>query len=712
MHRKTPQISQASFTVDRGNALPLGSTLKKEGVNFSIFSEHATHVTLVLFETGIDVPVATFELSPTINTTGFIWHILVEGIDPNVIRYGYKMDMQPNPNPDVYRFNPNTILIDPYAKALSGASEWGVMYTRDGEEKPKGLAIRNRRSIINDTYFDWGDDKQLCIPESETVIYELHVRGYTAHSSSGVGQKGTYLGLCDKIPYLKKLGITAVELLPVYEFEETGIDRIDPQTGEQLLNFWGYDPINFFSPKAAYASDGRNAQQIKEFKQMVLEFHKAGIEVILDVVFNHTAEGEIDHHTFNYRGIDNPTYYITDPESGEYKDYSGCGNTVNCNHPVVRDMIIDALHHWVIDNHIDGFRFDLASILGRGEKGEVLSNPPIIERIANDPVLAKTKLIAEAWDAAGLYQVGDFPAYDRWAEWNGKFRDDIRDYVKGNSGKVSVLAQRMMGSPDVYRQSGRSPFYSVNFVTCHDGFTLRDLVSYDQKHNIRNGEKNRDGSNDNHSWNCGVEGESDDPAINKLRLRQQKNIAYLLILSDGVPMIMAGDEFGRTQNGTNNAYCQDNETSWVDWTLLEKNSGLFRFFRLLIQHKKNYSLSKYHDYVFDDSNSPNSEVHFHGVKAYQPDWSESSRTLGLQVRSSKRSLNDDKKEKVDMYTFSNAHWEAHKVELPTLKKGAQWYLIMDTSKASPEDFLEEPLLLEDQKQYTVIERSTIMLEGR
>ena len=712
MHSKDSKITQTSFSIDRGNALPLGSTLTKEGVNFSIFSEHATQVTLLLFESGTDAPVATFELSPDKNTTGSIWHIAVKGIDPKVIRYGYTMDMQPNPNPQLYRFDPDTILVDPYAKSLSGASEWGVMYTRSGKKKPEGLAIRDRRSVIDDTYFDWGDDKQLCLPPSETIIYELHVRGYTAHSSSEVDQKGTYLGLCEKIPYLKELGITTVELLPVFEFEETGIDKVDPETGEHLLNFWGYDPINFFAPKASYASDGRNGKQIEEFKKMVLEFHKAGIEVILDVVFNHTAEGNQDGHTFNYRGIDNPTYYITDPETGEYKDYTGCGNTVNCNDPVVRDMIITALRHWVIDMHIDGFRFDLASILGRDENGEVLSNPPIIERIANDPVLTKTKLIAEAWDAAGLYQVGSFPAYDRWAEWNGKFRDDIRSYVKSDSGKVRALAQRLMGSPDVYRQSGRSPFYSVNFITSHDGFTLRDLVSYDHKYNVRNGEEDRDGSNDNYSWNCGAEGESDDPAIEKLRLKQQKNMAFLLLLSDGVPMILAGDEFGRTQKGNNNAYCQDNETSWVDWSLLEKNSGLFRFFRLIIQHKKEYSLSKCHEYVFHDANSADSEVHFHGVKAGQPDWSDSSRTLGLQVRSTRNSLNNSKKEEVDIYIFSNAHWEEHQVELPTLENGAKWYLFVDTDKESPNDILETSQLLEDQKYYSVAERSTIMLEGK
>jgi len=712
IHSKVSKNTQATFSIERGDALPLGSTLTKKGVNFSIFSEHATQVTLVLFTSGVDAPITTFELSSSENTTGSIWHILVKGIDPKVIRYGYRMNMQPNPNPQLYRFDPESILIDPYAKAISGASEWGVMYTREGQKPPVKMGVRDRRSIIGGMCFDWGDDKQLCTPPEEMIIYELHVRGYTAHSSSKVDQKGTYLGLCEKIPYLKELGVTTVELLPVFEFEETAIDKTNPETEEKLLNFWGYDPINFFSPKAAYASDGRNGKQINEFKKMIRTFHQAGIEVILDVVFNHTAEGDKDGHIFNYRGIDNPTYYIVDSESGEYKDYTGCGNTVNCNNPVVRDMIIDALRHWVIEMHVDGFRFDLASILGRDEDGEVLSNPPIIERIAYDPVLTKTKLIAEAWDAAGLYQVGSFPAYDRWAEWNGKFRDDIRSFVKSDSGKVKALAQRLMGSPDVYRQSGRSPFYSVNFITCHDGFTLRDLVSYDQKHNLQNGEKNRDGSNDNSSWNCGVEGKSDDPAIETLRLKQQKNMALLLILSDGIPMILAGDEFGRTQKGNNNAYCQDNDTSWIDWTLLEKHSGLFRFFRLLIQHKKEHLLSKLHDYVFDDSNSPDAEIHFHGIKAGEPDWSDASRTLGLQVHATKKSLNHDKEEEVDIYIYSNAHWKAHQIELPLLKEGVKWYRLVDTGKVSPEDFLEVELLLEDQKHYDVMDRSTVMLLGK
>ncbi len=679
-------------------------------INFSIFSNHATHVTLLLFKSGENAPIESFELSPHTNRTGSVWHIHVEGIDPKTMRYGYKMDMQPNPNPDLYRFDPDTILIDPYAKALSGASQWGVMYARKGDENAKELTARDRRGIIDHLEFDWGDDSQLCTPPSETIIYELHVRGYTVDTSSKVTHKGTYLGLCEKIPYLKELGITAVELLPVFEFEETETKGIDPKTGEPLLNFWGYDPVSFFAPKANYASDGYNGAQINEFKEMVRQFHKAGIEVFLDVVFNHTAEGDKDGHTFNYRGIDNPSYYIVDTQTGEYKDYTGCGNTVNCNDPVVRDMIIDALHHWVIEMHIDGFRFDLASILGRGEDGEVLSNPPILERIAYDPILANTKLIAEAWDAAGLYQVGTFPAYDRWAEWNGKFRDDIRSYAKSDSGKVGTLAQRLMGSPDVYRKSGRSPFYSVNFVTCHDGFTLRDLVSYDQKHNMRNGQDNHDGGNDNNSWNCGAEGKSDDPVIEALRLKQQKNMAFLLLVSDGVPMIMAGDEFGRTQQGNNNAYRQDNEISWIDWRLLEKNKDLFRFYRLLIQHTKIYSLSKCHDYIFDSNNDASTEIHFHGVQVDQPDWSDSSRTLGVQVRATVKEDSDTKE--VEMYMFSNTHWEVHSIELPPLKEGTKWYRIMDTSRVSPEDFLEEPLSLEDQKQYSVTERSTIMLVGK
>jgi isoamylase len=700
------------FSTSRGVPLPLGATVTPDGVNFSIFSKHATHVTLVLFKSGVYGPIAEIPLSPMVNKTGDIWHVEVSGLDHDTTRYCYKMDMVPNPNPDVYRFDPDAIVLDPYAKALSGASRWGIMYTRRGEEQAEVMTIRNRRGIIYKPSFDWGNVCRPDTPMEETVIYELHVRGYTQHESSGVEQKGTFMGLCEKIPYLKDLGVTAVELLPVYEFEETDVQFYDPETNAPLLNYWGYHPINFFAPKASYAVNGRNGAQVEEFKRMVSEFHKAGIEVILDVVFNHTAEGDEHGHTFNYRGIDNPTYYIINRQSGAYYNYSGCGNTVNCNNPVDRDMIIDALRYWVTEMHVDGFRFDLASILGRGQHGEVLASPPLIERIAYDPILADTKLIAEAWDAAGLYQVGSFPAWGRWAEWNGRFRDDVRSYVKGDADKVSALAQRIMGSPDIYLKSGRSPFHSINFVTSHDGFTLRDLVSYNEKHNWRNGEEGRDGDNNNLSWNCGVEGESDDPAIEELRLRQQKNFFFLLLIAEGVPMILAGDEFGRTQKGNNNAYCQDNEIGWVDWSLLEKNRGLHRFVKMMIRFRKTHRLLKFQEYIFTSSDKAKAEIHFHGVSQDSPDWSYHSRALGIQAKATKLKANHAEGYEVYLFIFTNTYWKDLEVELPELERGLKWYRNVDTSLDSPDDIPDAFEVLENQKSYRVAARSNVILSGK
>lgn len=701
-----------TLTTSRGTALPFGSTVTTEGINFSIYSQHATGVTLVLFAHAHRLPIAEINLSEDHHKTGDVWHICVAGLDPQTSRYGYKMDMQPNPNPEIYRYDPDRILLDPYARALSGAAEWGIMYTHRGDDPTERMTVRNRRGLIQEPPFDWEEDRHPKIPMAETVIYELHVRGYTIDESSGVQNKGTYLGLTEKIPYLKSLGVTAVELLPVYEFEETDTNFRDPKTGKPLLNFWGYHPISFFAPKASYAVNGRNANEITEFKQMVKAFHAEGIEVLLDVVFNHTAEGDEHGHTFNFRGIDNPAYYIIDQENGAYQNYSGCGNTVNCNNPVVRDLIIDALRYWVTDMHVDGFRFDLASILGRDKNGNLLARPPLIEHIAHDPILAHTKLIAEAWDAAGLYQVGSFPSCGRWAEWNGVFRDDIRAYVKGDANKVPALAQRIMGSPDLYAKSGRTPFHSINFITSHDGFTLRDLVSYDQKHNERNGEKGRDGDNHNLSWNCGAEGPSDDPDIENLRLRQQKNFLFLLLISDGVPMLLAGDEFGRTQQGNNNAYCQDNKTSWVDWNLLEQNRALLRFVQQMIRFRKTHKLLKFQTFFAHDGDEADIEIRFHGVKADRPDWSHFSRTLGIQVKALRPKSAKGEAQEVDLFIFSNAHWEDHTVALPALPKGLHWYRHIDTARESPEDILEKPVRLEHQKYINVSARSNIVLTGK
>jgi glycogen operon protein len=696
----------------RGRPLPLGATLLRGGINFSLFSRHATHVTLALFEPGALTPLALFPLDPLLNRTGNIWHAYVKGIHHSV-EYGYLLDRQPPDRPHLHKFDPRQLMLDPYARCITGGEIWGNHAS--GAMNFAESNFSRRRGFVVDEHFDWGDDHQLNSPMAETIIYELHVRGFTRRPNSGVAAPGTYAGLVERIPYLQALGITAVELLPVFEFEEADANRHNPRTGEPLLNFWGYHPINFCAPNAAYAAQNRHGAQVKEFKFMVQAFHRAGIEIILDVVFNHTAEGDTRGPTFSLRGLDNAIYYMLDPLTGTYANYSGCGNTVNCNHPVVRSLIQDCLHYWVTEMHVDGFRFDLASILGRGSDGSVLPNPPLLEHIARDPVLADTKIIAEAWDAGGLYQVGSFPAWRRWAEWNGKFRDDLRRFLKGDPGQVPSLASRLLGSPDLYRQSGRSPLHSINFVTCHDGFTLRDLVSYNEKHNELNGEENRDGCNDNLSWNCGHEGPVPDPRKNpepagliaeveSLRRRQVRNFAALLFLSRGVPMMLAGDEFGRTQLGNNNAYCQDNELSWLDWALAQQNADLLRFFKLLIQFRK--SRLAFGFASFEEDPSPfTCHAAFHGLKPGQPDWSWESRSLAVQFTEVKDG------NLVDIYLMANAYWEPLSFELPALSGRRKWRRKIDTSLKSPEDIVEpdqEPALA-NPNAYPAGPRSVVVL---
>jgi isoamylase len=702
--------------VRRGRPLPLGVTHSRDGINFAVFSKHATNVCLVLFEPGADRPAASFDLDPRLNRTGDIWHALVTGIRSGV-EYGYVMDRDEEDYQHLHRYAPSQVLLDPYAQIITGGEAWGYLPVQGQCLAP----IKRRRGLVPDDDFDWGDDQPLNIPMSETVIYELHVRGFTQHPSSRAAHPGTYAGLAERIPYLKDLGVTAVELLPVNEFEEADTDRQNPRTGERLLNYWGYNSIGFFAPNSSYAADPRPGGQRREFKAMVRAFHAAGIEVILDVVFNHTAEGDQRGPTFCYRGIDNQVYYIIDPDTGVYANYSGCGNTVNCNHPVTRELILDALRYWVTEMHVDGFRFDLASILGRGRNGEVLANPPLLEWIAADPALAATKVIAEAWDAAGLYQVGSFPAWGRWAEWNGKFRDDVRKFVKSEMGLVPALAARLLGSPDVYQCSGRAPTHSVNFITCHDGFTLRDLVSYDGKHNDENGEDNRDGANDNNSWNCGWEGPTPPLAqasdalkpkiieIEALRARQAKNLATLLILARGVPMFVAGDEFGRTQRGNNNAYCQDNDISWLDWDLARENAGLLRFFRLLIRLRKNHMAFKFAGYSEPDTPDP-CPVVFHGLAPFAPDWSESSRILAVQFTEHAGPFPGI----TDIYLAINAHWESHTFTLPDLSHDRRFHLVIDTNLPSPDDisepWLDRPLL--DPHTYLLAPRSVVVLMSK
>ena len=682
-HHRLLAVVGVDFSLQRGSPLPLGATLRRSGVNFSVFAGNATAVTLVLFFPGSADPLIEFPLDPRFNRTGEVWHCHISGLDPGV-QYAYRVAGLGRNNDD--------ILLDPYGKAVSGSPHWG--------ETERVL----RRSVIIDDSFDWQHDQPLEIPLVDSVLYELHVRGFTRHPTSGVSAPGTFRGLVEKIPYLTALGVTTVELLPVVEFDETANPRLNPLTGEPLLDYWGYNPLSFFAPKTSYASSPGVAGAVVEFKEMVRAFHSAGLEIVLDVVFNHTGEGDGVDSPRCWRGIDRNTYYLVDPVTRRDLNYSGCGNTLNCNHPVVRDHILACLRYWVTEMHVDGFRFDLASILGRGRDGNVLPNPPLLERIAADPILATTKLIAEAWDAAGLYQVGSFPSWGRWAEWNGKFRDDIRRFVKGDPGMAPILATRLAGSADLYQTSGREPFHSINFVTCHDGFTLADLVSYNEKHNFENGENNCDGSNDNWSWNCGSEGRTGDPEIAALRTRQTKNLAALLLLAHGTPMILAGDEAGRSQAGNNNAYCQDNPTAWMDWRLLESNAEMFRFFRALIALRRRYALLRRETFVPQEA-EPHTLIEWHGVALNQPDWSWESRLVACHQYEVPLTADS-----AHLYLIANADWLAHECELPALASG-NWRLLADTSLTAPDDCVEgDPEMARRvASPYRVCPRSVVVL---
>jgi isoamylase len=694
---KLLRLVKGEFSVRRGHPLPIGVTPRREGMNFSVFSRQASDVRLVLLLPGEPEPVLEIPLDPRYNRTGDVWHACVSGLDPGA-EYAFRMDKAPNPEPRIHRFDPTKALLDPFGKGVIGLEGWGGC-----EGKGRFGRLELLRSGVVDEEFDWGTEHPLNVPLADSVIYELHVRGFTRHPSSGAPDPGTFRGLAERIPYLQELGVTAVELMPVTEFEECDNPHRNPFTGERLVNFWGYQPVSFFAPKASYAGDGRDSAPVREFKAMVKAFHEAGIEVILDIVFNHSGEGDERGSTFCFRGLDNETYYLLEPKTGRYLNYSGCGNTLNCNHPVVRHMILAALRYWVTEMHVDGFRFDLASILGRGRDGSVLPNPPLLEVIAADPVLAHTKLIAEAWDAAGLYQVGSFPSWGRWAEWNGRFRDEVRRFVKSDRGMVPFLARRLAGSPDLYRGSGRAPYHSINFVTSHDGYTLADLVSYQDKHNEANGEGNTDGSPENLSWNCGEEGPSSRPEVVGLRRRQVRNFASLLLLSQGVPMILGGDELGRTQQGNNNAYCQDNEISWVDWRMRETNADLFRFFRLLIRFRQAHPSLRRRTFLEDEPGAP---LVWHGTKREKPDWSPESRILAMQLRGGRK---DD-----DIYLIANAHWEAHEFDLPRIAPGKSWRRFLDTSLEPPHEIEEpgqEPVLVR-RSSYVAGPRSTVVLVGR
>jgi glycogen operon protein len=664
-----------NFKTARGRSLPLGATALIDGVNFAVLCRHGTAVALILYPLEGPKPLAELALDPAKNRTGYHWHIKVQGLPP-AFRYGWRVDGPPG---DGHRFDPTAVLLDPSATSLSDGATWGQSVEVDRQHTV-------RRSLFFRRPFNWGDDAPPRTPLEDSIIYELHVRGFTCHPRSGVSRPGTFAGLVEKIPYLQSLGVTAVELLPIHEFDECDCPFRNPQTGEPLRNFWGYNSIAFAAPKAAYASVGKEHGQVPEFREMVRAFHQAGMEVILDVVFNHTGEGDDRGRTYSFRGLDNELFYLLGPD-GEYLNFSGCGNTVNCNHPVVRQMLIDCLQFWVADMHVDGLRFDLASVLGRDEMGNVLVEPPVVELIAADAVLADTKLIAEPWDAAGLYQVGKFPYGRRWSEWNGSYRDDVRRFWRGEPGMAQALATRMCGSADLYEATGRQPWHSINFVTCHDGFTLADLVSYNRKHNQANGENNRDGLEENFSWNCGVEGPSDDPGVVALRGRQARNLLATLLLSQGMPMLLAGDEFLRTQGGNNNAWCQDNEISWVDWSLAERNADFFRFAREMIALRKRHPALRRRRFFRGSGPKKNlpPDVIWHGVEPGVPDFTGTSRSLAFVLNGALTGREPDR----DLYLICNAWREALAFRVPVAPGGRPWRRVVDTAQPSPLDIVEE-----------------------
>jgi glycogen operon protein len=691
-----PTHHQCGYAIRPGSPLPFGATLVAGGVNFAVFSHHAHSCALVLFESGCHEPVAEIQFPPEFRV-GDVFAMMVFDLDPEEFEYGLRLD-GPSDLTRRHRFDDSQILLDPTARCIV------IREATDAKLDGPLSQIYRARLIPDD--FDWNNDQPLNLPFEDLVIYEAHVRGFTKSESSGVTFPGTFAGIREKIPYLKDLGINCLELLPIFQFNELDNDRVNPTTSERIRNYWGYNTVGFYAPHAGFAATNSMGTQVDELKALVKELHRNGIEIMLDVVFNHTAEGNENGPTISFRGLDNSTYYMLSPH-GEYLNFSGCGNTFNCNHPVVRDFVLNCLRYWVAEYHIDGFRFDLASIMGRSTEGDPLPNPPLLESLAMDPVLAKTKLIAEAWDAGGLYQVGSFPAYGRWAEWNGKFRDCVRKSLKSDLGQIPELAKRLIGSPDVYPVRG--PTASVNFVTCHDGFTLADLVSYNDKHNTANGENNSDGTNENYSWNCGIEGPTDDVQVLNLRHRQIKNALAMLFLSQGVPMLLMGDEAGRSQQGNNNAYCQDNPVSWLDWNLLEVNKELYRFCRYLIGFRHQHEVLRCRVYAGQASATGDIfEVDWHGTKVSQPDWSEYSRVLALTMK-----LSVDGKIDV-IYAALNLYWEPLMYELPKAPTGHQWHQFMHTGMAAPDDICEpgKELPLSDQSSLQMTGRSIAILVAR
>ncbi|MBF0570313.1 MAG: glycogen debranching protein GlgX [Candidatus Omnitrophica bacterium] len=695
-----PEVSKAT-DIQVGVPLPLGTCVRGAGVNFAFFSQHASRVQLELFGRPEDFnPSRVIDLDPDCNRTNDVWHVWVKGIRPGQL-YAYRVQGPYEPKAG-HRFNFNKLLLDPYATAITRLPVWdfdpALGYNPsvpDGDSVPSTVndAGTMPKCVITQDSFDWQQDVLPRHPWSKTIIYETHVRGATIHPSSGVKNPGTYRGLIEKIPYFKELGVTAVELMPIQEFNESQVTSI---LGKSLRNYWGYDPVVFFAPKASYSSLGGLGQQKQEFREMVRAFHKAGIEVILDVVFNHTAETDLFGATLSFRGIDNSIFYILEDNKSIYKNYTGTGNTINANHPVVQDHILTALRYWTQEMHVDGFRFDLASVLARDTNGNLLHNAPVLDRIAKDLILKDMKIIAEPWDAAGAYQVGSF-SDRRWAEWNDRYRDDVRRFWRGDDWSLGSFASRICGSEDIFAKSGKGPQNSINFITCHDGFTLNDLVSYRYKHNELNRQNNNDGANENISENYGIEGMTADLSIEFVRKCQIKNFLLTLLVSRGVPMLLGGDEFRRTQAGNNNAYCQDNETSWYDWNCLKQHKEIFNFTRGIIAFRLAHPiLSKEQFYT-------QAEIQWFALQGQAPNWSNpKEKQFACLIREN---------DKHAILLMFNASTEAVDFILPAVALGTCWYLAVDTSREAPQDLFTagNELFLGNPRSYRLNPRSSVIL---
>ncbi|MFG6350778.1 MAG: glycogen debranching protein GlgX [Oscillospiraceae bacterium] len=677
-----PMDNIAGFDVRPGFYETNGATAIPGGVNFTVYSHSATSIELLLFHRECSEPYAVIPF-PEHYRIGNVYAMIVFKLNIEEFEYAYRVDGPYEPERGLI-FDRTKYLLDPYAKAVTGQSAWG-------KSPPHGQHYRAR--VVKDD-FDWGSTRQPLIPMEDLIIYELHVRGFTKDPSSGVANPGTFAGLMEKLPYLESLGVNAVELMPIFEFDEM-LDYREVD-GRKLYNYWGYNTVSFFSPNTSYTASTEYNREGNELKRFIQACKQKGIEVYLDVVFNHTAEGNEMGPFFSFKGFDNNIYYLLTPQ-GRYYNFSGCGNTLNCNHPIVHQMILDCLRYWVTTYRVDGFRFDLASILGRDESGAPMVSPPLLQAMAFDPILGDVKLIAEAWDAGGLYQVGSFPAWNRWAEWNGRYRDDMRRYIKGDGGLAQAAALRMSGSKDLYDTEARRNA-SVNFLTCHDGFTLHDLYTYNDTHNAHNGWNNTDGANDNNSWNCGVEGETDDPEVNALRQRLMRNAFALLMCSRGTPMFLAGDEFGNTQFGNNNAYCQDNITSWLDWSLLEKNQGLFRFFQYMIRFRKEHRVLRTN---LNDGACGFPDVSFHSAVPWRGEFGPHDHYVGVMFAGWERETGPQ-----IVYVASNAYWCELRAELPQLPASMSWQLAVSTWQE------EQGIYPQHGNRFAIGPRSVLVFEAK